>query len=50
MLFTYFAVPPELQRRTLVYGVLGAIALRIIMILLGASVAASLLWRPRSRV
>lgn len=50
MLFTYFAVPPELQRRTLVYGVLGAIALRIIMILLGASVAASLLWRPRTRV
>jgi len=36
MLFTYFAVPPELQRRTLVIGVLGAIALRIAMILVGA--------------
>ena len=28
MLFSYFAVPPALQRRVLVYGVLGAIVLR----------------------
>ena len=27
MLFSYFAVPPELQRRTLIYGVFGAIGL-----------------------
>ncbi|MEX7300110.1 TerC family protein [Klebsiella pneumoniae] len=32
MLFSYFAVPPALQRRVLVYGVLGAIVLRTIMI------------------
>ena len=44
MLFTYFAVPPELQRRTLVYGVLGAIALRIIMILIGAWLIAQFHW------
>ena len=44
MLFTYFAVPPELQRRTLVYGVLGAIALRIVMILIGAWLIAKLHW------
>ena len=44
MLFTYFAVPPELQRRTLVYGVLGAIALRIGMILIGAWLIAKFHW------
>ncbi len=44
MLFTYFAVPPELQRRTLIYGVLGAIALRIVMILIGAWLIAKFHW------
>jgi tellurite resistance protein TerC len=44
MLFTYFAVPPELQRRTLVYGVLGAIALRIVMIMIGAWLIAHFHW------
>lgn len=44
MLFTYFAVPPELQRRALVYGVLGAIALRIFMILIGAWLIAKFHW------
>ena len=44
MLFTYFAVPPELQRRTLVYGVFGAIALRIVMILIGAWLIAQFHW------
>jgi len=44
MLFTYFAVPPELQRRTLVYGVLGAIVLRIVMILIGAWLIAQFHW------
>ncbi len=33
MLFSYFAIPATLQRRVLVYGVLGAIVLRTIMIL-----------------
>jgi hypothetical protein len=31
MIFNYFAVPPELQRRVLLYGVLGAIAMRAVM-------------------
>jgi tellurite resistance protein TerC len=44
MLFTYFAVPAELQRRTLVYGVLGAIVLRIVMILVGAWLIAQFHW------
>jgi tellurite resistance protein TerC len=44
MIFTYFAVPAELQRRTLVYGVFGAIALRIIMILIGAWLIAKFHW------
>lgn len=35
MIFTYFAVPPEFQRRVLLYGVLGAIVMRAGMILAG---------------
>lgn len=44
MLFTYFAVPPEYQKRVLVYGVLGAIVLRAVMILLGAWLIAQFHW------
>ncbi|MBJ3815358.1 TerC family protein [Shimwellia pseudoproteus] len=36
MLFSYFSVPVALQRRVLVYGVLGAIVLRTIMIFTGS--------------
>lgn len=36
MLFTYFGVPPELQKRALMIGVLGALALRAVMIVVGA--------------
>jgi tellurite resistance protein TerC len=36
MIFTFFAVPAEIQRRALVIGVIGAIVLRVIMILIGA--------------
>ena len=36
MLFTYFAVPAELQKRVLILGVIGAIILRAAMILVGA--------------
>jgi len=36
IIFTFFAVPPEVQRRALVIGVFGAIALGVIMILIGA--------------
>ena len=44
MLFTYFAVPAEQQQRVLVYGVLGAIVLRAIMILVGAALIAKFHW------
>jgi tellurite resistance protein TerC len=36
MLFTYFAVPAEFQKRVLMIGILGALVLRAIMILIGA--------------
>jgi len=44
MLFTYFAVPPALQKRVLVLGVIGAIVLRTIMILVGAWLIATFHW------
>jgi tellurite resistance protein TerC len=44
MLFTYFSVPLEYQKRVLVYGVLGAIILRALMILLGAWLIAEFHW------
>ena len=44
MLFSYFAVPIEYQKRVLVYGVLGAIVLRALMILLGAWLIAEFHW------
>jgi tellurite resistance protein TerC len=36
MIFTYFAVPPEFQKRVLMIGIIGAIVLRTVMILVGA--------------
>lgn len=44
MLFSYFAIPAEYQRRVLLYGVLGAIVLRTIMILAGAWLLAKFHW------
>jgi tellurite resistance protein TerC len=36
MIFTYFAVPAEFQKRVLMIGIIGAIVLRTVMILVGA--------------
>jgi tellurite resistance protein TerC len=36
MVFTYFAVPSEYQKRVLMYGILGALVLRAVLILVGA--------------
>ena len=36
MIFTYFAVPQEFQKRVLMIGIIGAIVLRTVMILVGA--------------
>lgn len=44
MIFSYFAVPLQYQKRILVYGVLGAIILRALMILLGAWLIAEFHW------
>ncbi|EDA2853840.1 hypothetical protein CPR80_03930 [Salmonella enterica subsp. enterica serovar Typhimurium] len=44
MLFSYFSVPPALQRRVLVYGILGAIVLRTIMIFAGTWLITQFEW------
>jgi tellurite resistance protein TerC len=44
MIFGYFAVPPEMQRRVLLYGVVGAIVMRAVMIMLGAWLIAQFSW------
>ena len=44
MIFGYFAVPAEYQRRVLVYGVLGAIVMRATMILAGAWLVQQFHW------
>jgi len=44
MIFTYFAVPPEFQKRVLMIGIVGAIVLRTVMILLGAWLIAQFHW------
>jgi len=44
MIFTFFAVPPELQRRVLLYGVLGAIVMRAGMILAGVWLVQEFAW------
>ena len=44
MIFSYFAVPPELQRRVLLYGVLGAIVMRAGMILAGVWLVSEFAW------
>jgi tellurite resistance protein TerC len=44
MLFGFFAVPAEYQRRVLLYGVLGAIVLRAIMVLAGVWLVSQFSW------
>ena len=44
MLFNYFGVPAASQQRVLVYGVLGAIVLRAILIFVGAALIAKFHW------
>jgi tellurite resistance protein TerC len=44
MIFGYFAVPLELQRRVLLYGVIGAIVLRTVMVFLGAWLITQFHW------
>jgi len=44
MIFSFFAVPPEYQRRVLLYGVIGAIIMRVIVIMAGAILVAQFHW------
>jgi tellurite resistance protein TerC len=44
LVFTYFAVPAEYQKRVLMFGILGALVLRAIMILVGAWLIAQFHW------
>ncbi len=44
MIFTYFAVPAEFQKRALIIGIIGAIVLRAILIIAGAWLLAQFHW------
>lgn len=44
MLFNYFSIPVNLQRRVLIYGVLGAIVLRTTMIFTGSWLVSQFHW------
>jgi tellurite resistance protein TerC len=44
MIFTYFAVPPEFQKRVLMIGIIGAIVLRTVMILAGSWLISEFHW------
>ncbi|MBK5073346.1 TerC family protein [Budviciaceae bacterium CWB-B4] len=44
MIFSYFSVPVAIQRRVLVYGVLGAIVLRAVMIFTGSWLISEFSW------
>jgi tellurite resistance protein TerC len=44
MIFTYFAVPPNYQKRVLMIGIIGAIVLRTVMILIGGWLLSQFHW------
>ncbi|MEY4268748.1 MAG: hypothetical protein RIS90_3283 [Pseudomonadota bacterium] len=44
MIFTYFAVPTQYQKRVLMIGIIGAIVLRTVMILVGGWLLAEFHW------
>lgn len=44
MIFTYFAVPSEFQKKALIIGIIGAIILRAILIMAGAWLLATFHW------
>jgi len=44
MIFTYFAVPSEFQKRVLMIGIIGAIVLRTIMIMVGGWLLSEFHW------
>ncbi len=44
LIFNYFSIPEEYQRRILLFGVLGAIVMRFILILVGVWIVSSFHW------
>lgn len=44
MIFNYFAIPKEYQRRVLIYGVLGAIIMRMLLIFFGIVLIQQFMW------
>jgi len=44
MIFGHFAVPVQYQRKVLLYGVLGAIIMRVVMILAGTWIITQFAW------
>lgn len=44
MVFTYFGVPPEFQKRVLMIGILGALFLRAVLIMAGAWIIGQFHW------
>jgi len=44
MIFSFFGIPAEMQRRVLIFGILGAIVLRTILIFAGAILIARFHW------
>ncbi|MBA3536268.1 MAG: TerC family protein [Tatlockia sp.] len=44
MIFSYFSIPAEYQHRVLIYGVLGAIVMRLIIILMGIWIVNQFHW------
>lgn len=44
MIFSYFAVPLELQRRVLLYGIVGAVVLRAVMVFAGSWLVSEFHW------
>jgi tellurite resistance protein TerC len=43
-IFTYFSIPPEFQKRVLLWGVVGAIVMRAVLIYLGAVLIQQFAW------
>jgi tellurite resistance protein TerC len=43
-IFTYFSIPPEFQKRVLLWGVVGAIVMRAVLIYLGAVLIQQFSW------
>lgn len=44
IIFNYFAIPAEYQHRVLIYGILGAILMRLVFILLGILIVSKFSW------